>query len=262
MEEKNLISKKKRKKQSKLKKYILNFLFVICLIVFIYSTGNIILEYYGSYKAKNDLNTLKNTVIANTPNTSEKNKEIEKVIDIDKLKALNSDALAWIEIPGTELDEPLVQGRDNDYYLWYSFEKKKYPLTGTVFLDYQNKPDFSDRVNYIFGHNMWDKTKFSCLTLFEDPEFMKKHDTVKIHLKDKVLEYEILGVSLVPPETPLYPEELNKDEDFPKFKEELAKYIPKEKVEKLDEKSKIIMLVTCKTPDNLTTRRIMFAKLK
>lgn len=259
-ENKVKISKKEKKKKNKTKNIILNILFLICLGVFIYSTGNIALEYYGSYKAKNDLNSLKSTVIKSS--TSEKDTEIEKVVDIDKLKELNSDSIAWIEIPGTELDEPVVQGKDNDYYLWYSFEKSRYPLTGTIFLDYQNKSDFSDRVSYIFGHNMWDKTKFSCIALFEDPEFTKKHDTVKIHLKDKVLEYEILGVNLVPPETPLYPEELNQDGDFDKFKTELAKYIPQEKVDKIDKDSKLLMMVTCKTPDNMTQRRIMFAKLK
>lgn len=156
----------------------------------------------------------------------------------------------------------MVQGKDNDYYLWYSFEKSKYPLTGTIFLDYQNKSDLTDRISYIFGHNMWDKSKFYCLELFEDPDFLKKHNTVKIYLKNNVLEYDILGISLVPPETPLYPENLNRDEDFPTFKKELAKYISQDKVDTLDENSKIIMLVTCKTPDNMTERRIMFAKLK
>lgn len=263
MEENKIkIKKKKKQKNLKIKNLILNILFLICLGVFIYSAGNIALEYYGSYKAKNNLASLKNTVIKTENKSSEKNTEVERIIDLDKLKELNSDSLAWIEIPGTDLDEPLVQTNNNDYYLWYSFEKKRYPLTGTIFLDYQNKPDFSDRVNYIFGHNMWDKTKFSCLVLFEDPEFAKKHDTVKIHLKDKVLEYEILGVNLVPPETPLYPENLNKDSEFNTFKNELKKYISKEKVDKIDKDSKLLLMVTCKTPDNTTERRIMFAKLK
>lgn len=258
MKNNNISVKKKNKKpQSKLKKFILNLMFIVCLGVFIYSAGNLAIEYYGSYKAKNDLNKLKNSVVKSTTE-----KETEKVVDIDKLKELNKDSIAWIEIPGTELDEPVVQGKDNDYYLWYSFEKSKYPLTGTIFLDYQNKSDLTDRISYIFGHNMWDKSKFYCLELFEDPDFLKKHNTVKIYLKNNVLEYDILGISLVPPETPLYPENLNRDEDFPTFKKELAKYISQDKVDTLDENSKIIMLVTCKTPDNMTERRIMFAKLK
>ncbi len=43
--------------------------------------------------------------------------------------------------------------------------------TGTLFLDMYNKADFSDRISYIFGHNIWDKTKFYDLRKFEDKTF-------------------------------------------------------------------------------------------
>lgn len=60
MKNNNISVKKKNKKpQSKLKKFILNLMFIVCLGVFIYSAGNLAIEYYGSYKAKNDLNKLK-----------------------------------------------------------------------------------------------------------------------------------------------------------------------------------------------------------
>ena len=76
------------------------------------------------------------------------------------------------------------------------------------------------------------------------------------------MEYEILGVDLVDPDTSLYELTSKRNEDVEAMKKELTKHIPKSEVDKIDKNSKILMLVTCKTPDDNTARRILFAKLK
>lgn len=263
MEENDLIIKRKKqekKKSNKISKFFWNVVFIVCLGVFIYSSFNLAKDYYGSYKAGNNLKNLKTSVFKDK-NLSEKKVGENKVVDIKKLKELNKDAIGWIEIPDTNLDEPLVQGNDNDYYLWRSFDKKTYPLTGTIFLDVYNKKDFSDRISYIFGHNMWDKTKFSCFVNFENKEFLENHKQVFIHTEDKLLEYEIIGVDLVDPNTPLYEQSSDRNKDLNFIKKELSKHISKDEVDKIDENSKLLMLVTCKKPDDNTLRRILFAKL-
>ena len=133
MKKEDIIIKKSRKKQSKVKKWFWNILFVICLGVFVYSAGNIIKDYYGSYKAGKDLSNLKESVFKSSNNANEKKTDKEKVVNLEELKKLNSDSIGWLEIPGTNIDEPLVQGKDNDYYLWRDFKKNKYPVTGTLF---------------------------------------------------------------------------------------------------------------------------------
>ena len=76
------------------------------------------------------------------------------------------------------------------------------------------------------------------------------------------MEYEILGVDLVDPDTSLYELTSKRNEDVEAMKKELTKHISKSEVDKIDKNSKILMLVTCKTPDDNTARRILFAKLK
>ena len=247
MKDKGVIVKKK-KKQSKGKKWFWNILFVICLGLFIYSAGNVIKDYYGSYKAGQNLSSLKKSVFKDdSANANEKNTTVKKVVNLEELKKLNSDSIGWLEVPDTNIDEPLVQGKDNDYYLWRDFDKKTYPVTGTLFLDMYNKPDFSDRISYIFGHNVWDKTKFYAFYIYTE--------------KGK-MEYEVLGVDLVDPNTPLYELTSKRNEDVNAMKKELTKHIPKEEVDKIDENTKLLMLVTCKTPNDNSARRILFAKLK
>ncbi len=62
--------------------------------------------------------------------------------------------------------------------------------------------------------------------------------------------------------TSLYELSSKRNEDVKAMKKELAKHIPKAEVDKIDENTKLLMLVTCKTPDDNTARRILFAKLK
>ena len=258
MKKEDIIIKKSRKKQSKVKKWFWNILFVICLGVFIYSSANIIKDSYGSYKAGKDLSNLKESVF----NVSEKSADAKKEVNLEELKKLNSDSIGWLEVPGTNIDEPVVQGKDNDYYLWRDFKKNTYPVTGTFFLDMYNKADFTDRISYIFGHNIWDKTKFYDLRKFEDKTFLENNKTVYVYTEKGKLEYEILGVDLVDPDTSLYELTSKRNEDVEAMKKELTKHIPKSEVDKIDKNSKILMLVTCKTPDDNTARRILFAKLK
>ena len=123
MKKEDIDVKKVKKKQSKAKKWFWNILFVICLGVFIYSAGNIIKDYYGSYKAGKDLRDLKESVF------NGEEKETKKEVNLEELKKLNSDSIGWLEVPDTNIDEPVVQGKDNDYYLWRDFNKKTYPVT-------------------------------------------------------------------------------------------------------------------------------------
>ena len=258
MQREDIRIKKGRKRRNKRKKWFWNILFVICLGVFIYSAGNLIKDYYGSYKAGKDLSVLRETAFNSTENKTDTKKEV----NLEELKKINSDAIGWLEMPGTNIDEPLVQGKDNDYYLWRDFKKNKYPVTGTLFLDMYNKADFSDRISYIFGHNIWDKTKFYELKKFEDQKFLESHKTFYLYTEKGKMEYEVLGIDLVDPDTPLYELSSDRNEDVEAMKKELSKHIPKAEVDKIDKNTKLLMLVTCKTPDDNAARRILFAKLK
>ncbi len=67
------------------------------------------------------------------PDNQEEPEESLPEIDFDGLRAVNEDIVAWIQIPGIGVDYPVVQGKNNEHYLHYTFEgwyyvKKKYKL--------------------------------------------------------------------------------------------------------------------------------------
>ena len=77
----------------------------------------------------------------------------QTVVDFKALKKINPDIIAWIRIPDTSIDYPVVQGNDDSYYLTHTFKKTEH-VAGAIFLDSDNNADFSDDKNIIYGHNI------------------------------------------------------------------------------------------------------------
>jgi sortase B len=76
---------------------------------------------------------------------------LDDAIDILRLRELNSDIVGWIRIPDTDIDYPILQGSDNDYYLSRNY-LGEFAVAGSIFLDYRN--DFGDDFLIIYGHSM------------------------------------------------------------------------------------------------------------
>ena len=76
-----------------------------------------------------------------------------------ELQAINPDVFAWLTVYGTNIDYPVVQGRDNMKYVNTSAEGR-YSLSGAIFLDKNCSRDFSDFSHILYGHHMEKKTMF------------------------------------------------------------------------------------------------------
>lgn len=78
------------------------------------------------------------------------NKEYSRMFD--ELKMINSETVGWLTVNGTNIDYPVVQHSDNDYYLSHDFENGNNRY-GWVFMDYRNNADVLDRNTIIYGHD-------------------------------------------------------------------------------------------------------------
>jgi sortase B len=97
-------------------------------------------------------------------------------MNFDKLKALNSDVAGWLTLEGTLIDYPVVQSKDNDYYLRHTIEKKP-SKTGALFLDYRIRGDFSDFNTIIYGHNLKSERMFGTLARYSQESWFRTHRT-------------------------------------------------------------------------------------
>lgn len=110
-------------------------------------------------------------------------------IDWAALQAINPDIIGWINIPGTTINSPIVQGADNEFYLTHNFEGFEDPR-GCIFLDTACKPDFSDANSILYGNN-FEGVKFSDLVKFLDPAFLGSHTVAEIYSPGRTYNIEI-----------------------------------------------------------------------
>lgn len=117
-------------------------------------------------------------------------------IDFAVAQAMNPDVYAWIWIPGTNIDYPILQSaaEDDTYYLNHTIEKKE-GLPGTIYTEKYNSKEFSDPVTVVYGHNMKNGSMFADLHKYEDRAFFDANPYVYIYLPDKVLKYRVFSAT-------------------------------------------------------------------
>lgn len=99
------------------------------------------------------------------------------------LKKLNPDVKAWIQVPKTNIDYPVVQGQDDMEYINKNVYGE-FELSGAIFLSCLNKDDFSDPYNLVYGHNMKNGGMFADVTDFTNKEYFETHQKGKLYLTD------------------------------------------------------------------------------
>lgn len=114
-------------------------------------------------------------------------------IDHAKMEASSDGYIGWLNIPGTDISYPIVQGEDNAYYLHRAPDGSNL-FAGSIFMDYRCAPDFSGTNTIIYGHHMKNDTMFGELDQFMDDDFRAEHTTVEVLMGTKVLKYRVFSV--------------------------------------------------------------------
>lgn len=116
-------------------------------------------------------------------------------IDFTKLQKENEEIFAWIKVPGTKVDYPILQSAQSDeFYLKHRSTDKQYSASGAIFIQSMNNKDLNDRVTLIYGHNGYSgQTFFTTLHNFEDKEFFDKQDKFYIYTPTSKLTYKVVS---------------------------------------------------------------------
>lgn len=114
-------------------------------------------------------------------------------VNFTELWKVNEDIYAWIVIPNTNINYPVLQSPDNDaFYLDHNY-KKEYEFAGSIYTEKLNKKDFSDPNTVLYGHNMLNGTMFRHLHNFRDPDFFSANPYIYVYLPERTLTYEIFS---------------------------------------------------------------------
>ena len=104
-------------------------------------------------------------------------------VDFAGMWETNEDVYAWITVPGTVIDYPILQhATDNTYYLNYNIDGS-YGYPGCIYTENMNSKEFTDNNTVIYGHNMKNGTMFAGLHKFEDAAFSMEVGEVSAPIK-------------------------------------------------------------------------------
>lgn len=105
-------------------------------------------------------------------------------VDFAALQAISEDVVGWIYIPDTRINYPIVQGENNDQYL-YHLLTGEYNSAGSIFLDAEVSADFSGRNSILYGHNMKNKSMFADMVEYKKQAFFDAHPTAMLITPEK-----------------------------------------------------------------------------
>ena len=181
----------KKEKHSKKTNRLTKIIFIFFIIIFV--CGISYLTYYLYDRNKNNKNNeeiLNNIEIDESKITESKT---ERMIQLEELQKENEEIIGWLEIEGTNINYPVLQTSDNDYYLTHNY-KKEYSSSGSLFLD----KDFdliNGSSNYlIYGHRNKSGLMFEDLIKYAEEDFYKEHTKIKFTTNKDDSIYEILSV--------------------------------------------------------------------
>ena len=247
---------KRYKNEKKSDRKILTILFLIFLVLFIYSGIKVIRYLIDAKKNQNLIENMAEFIFIDNENKD----NIDKYnVDFESLKQKNSDAIAWIKVNGTNIEYPVVKTTNNDYYLTHNFNKE-YNSAGWIFADYKNKLDGTDKNLVIYGHNMRDDSMFGSLKRVINEEWYNNEDNRYITLiaESQTQIYEVFSVYQIEKEDYYIQTNFNNETEFSKFVDTLKKRSKKDFNVNVSSEDDILTLSTC--ANNNKYRVVLHAK--
>ena len=221
-----------------------NIILVIAIVVFAVSAYKLYGIFSEYNKGDKEYQKIQDLVI----NTEKKDDTKEETfsVDFEKLLEMNSDVVGWIRFDEpSEINYPVVQGRDNEEYLKRTFEANTNKL-GTLFVDVNNPGDFSGRNTFIYGHNMKNGSMFAQLLKYKDDSFYKEHPYFYIYTPDgKVRTYEIFSAGVVKDTSDSYIMDYADDPAFQTYIDYIKQQSAYPTSAEVTTASKIVSLSTC-----------------
>lgn len=170
-------------------------------------------------------------------------------VDFAGMWEINEDVYAWITVPGTVIDYPILQhATDNTYYLNYNIDGS-YGYPGCIYTENLNSKDFTDNNTVIYGHNMKNGTMFAGLHKFEDASFFEENTKVYIYTPEKELSYTIFAAYIYDDRHLMYSFDFSDSQVYATYLEDIQNMRSMNALIREDitvtAEDKIVTLVTC-----------------
>jgi len=256
---------------------------IILVIIFMMSI-NIYRNYIDSQKSNKIQETLDNIMnkqieqdtqdTYEVPEYIEPNSDDKKIINettttiydikykmiFDELLQINNDTIGWLKVNNTNIDYPVVIGKDNDYYLKRDYYKNK-NRHGWIFMDYRNHVDNLDKNTIIYGHNLANQKMFGTLRYALNSSWYKKSNNqiITFNTINENMKFQIFSIYKVPVTTDYLTTNFASDSEYAKFIDMIKSRSIYDFNEEVTTSDKILTLSTCSNGSD--QRLVVHAKL-
>ena len=217
---------------------IVNIVLILIIFICIYNISEKLIEYN---KADNSYEKIR----------------VEK--EEENLYDKYEDYRGWIKIDNTNINYPIVQGKDNSFYLDKDINKN-YLSSGSIFMNYLNH-GFNDENTVLFGHHMRNKTMFAQLKKYKEKEFFYGDNDIVIEVEnDKVLKYKVFSAYVTDSKDNYIKTNFDDKAQYKEFLEDIKNKSQYKSDIDVNENDKIITLSTCSYEFN-DARMVVHGKL-
>ena len=170
-------------------------------------------------------------------------------VDWEGLKAVNDEVCGWLQVPGTTINYPVYQAKDNEKYLRHS-AKGEWTLGGQLFSDCDGtRPGMVDELTLIYGHHLLDGSMFEQIAAMDEQARFDEIDTVWYVTEKAALECEPLLLYYTQPDDQEARHfTFGSSKDFHKYlQERLDRAVTKRKdaAELIKGADRVLTLITC-----------------
>lgn len=174
-------------------KVILILIIIIASAYIVYFIGQIVeAEQESNLLNEVKINKTSNIIVTNLENKEER-EVTERMLQVQELQKQNQDIVGWIEIENTNINYPVLQGTDNEYYINHNYKHEK-TSKGSIFLNKDYDWNLPSSNLMIYGHNMKNGEMFQSLLKYSSEEYFKEHPIIRFTSTKEDAEYEIISI--------------------------------------------------------------------
>jgi len=183
---------------------------------------------------------------------------VERKDRFDGLKNVNDDIVGWIQVADTKVDYPVLQAKNNDFYLRRN-ALKQYAIHGSIFMDATSDPKAESLHTVIYGHNMKDGSMFGSLGALKKADAFHKNKKIIYEYPGGRSEWEIFSVYIYKGSDVFFEFDFEDYAQFSRYVMECAERSMHGGAELLEIPDRLLTLVTC-TYEFDNSRLIVHAK--
>ncbi len=181
-------------------------------------------------------------------------------VDFNDLIKQNNNTVAWIKINGTNINYPVVQYKNNDFYLNHSFNKS-YNDAGWIFMDYRNNPVNFSKNTVIYGHSRLDHTMFYSLRNITKKSWFNNKDNhiVKLSTPTKNTLWQVFSVYTIKAESYYITTDFDSEASYKEWLKDMLNRSLFNFKTSINTNDKVLTLSSCYTSNDV--RMVLHAKL-